>query len=345
MRYFYFCLFFFFFNDTATTEIYTLSYTTLFRSLVHEAGRQLTDGREPLALGHLVLGVLELVELAPRLRVQARVVERERELVGGRLDQRHLCVGEGRRRGAPERQRDDDAAARLQRHAHEAARAFVLHDRPRGRPEVRRGRHVRHARRLAGGGHAADQAFADGQHGVDRAHPRRQPALAAQVQRLAIGREQVQARHFVTGHVGEGVQRQPQRLLEIERAVEGLRDGAQHARVRLDHRRRLEVAAHERAELLLLPVGEVDEVEGVAVHVGAYEDRDDLEGALSLADRQRDLRDGGGRHRAVRAHLHAGLAQIHGRRVPAVAAVLGHAHRQRHARARGDTALGDPRGG
>src|SRR5205807_9516995 len=26
--------FFFFFNDTATTEIYTLSYTTLFRSLV-----------------------------------------------------------------------------------------------------------------------------------------------------------------------------------------------------------------------------------------------------------------------------------------------------------------------
>src|SRR5690242_21948840 len=27
------CLFFFFFNDTATTEIYTLSLTTLFRSL------------------------------------------------------------------------------------------------------------------------------------------------------------------------------------------------------------------------------------------------------------------------------------------------------------------------
>src|SRR5690349_24942160 len=26
------CVFFFFFNDTATTEIYTLSYTTLFRS-------------------------------------------------------------------------------------------------------------------------------------------------------------------------------------------------------------------------------------------------------------------------------------------------------------------------
>src|SRR2546422_2763252 len=31
--------FFFFFNDTATTEIYTLSYTTLFRSLVAHARR------------------------------------------------------------------------------------------------------------------------------------------------------------------------------------------------------------------------------------------------------------------------------------------------------------------
>src|SRR3712207_6902090 len=32
------CVFFFFFNDTATTEIYTLSYTTLFRSLKHFTG-------------------------------------------------------------------------------------------------------------------------------------------------------------------------------------------------------------------------------------------------------------------------------------------------------------------
>src|SRR2546429_3745512 len=29
-------LLFFFFNDTATTEIYTLSYTTLFRSKLHQ---------------------------------------------------------------------------------------------------------------------------------------------------------------------------------------------------------------------------------------------------------------------------------------------------------------------
>src|SRR5471032_1294213 len=32
--YFYFRSFFFFFNDTATTEIYTFPYTTLFRSFI-----------------------------------------------------------------------------------------------------------------------------------------------------------------------------------------------------------------------------------------------------------------------------------------------------------------------
>src|SRR2546427_1200047 len=36
---------FFFFNDTATTEIYTLSYTTLFRSPLPDVG-----GADPLAL-------------------------------------------------------------------------------------------------------------------------------------------------------------------------------------------------------------------------------------------------------------------------------------------------------
>src|SRR2546425_12047385 len=40
------CSFFFFFNDTATTEIYTLSYTTLFRSTnpnVYAAGDVIGD--------------------------------------------------------------------------------------------------------------------------------------------------------------------------------------------------------------------------------------------------------------------------------------------------------------
>src|SRR5690349_22214903 len=44
---------FFFFNGTATTEIYTLSYTTLFRSLVlHHVDR---DARAPVLDGHRVV--------------------------------------------------------------------------------------------------------------------------------------------------------------------------------------------------------------------------------------------------------------------------------------------------
>src|SRR5436190_9905765 len=42
---------FFFFNDTATTEIYTLSYTTLFRSRRREGFRP-ACGRQRSVLGH-----------------------------------------------------------------------------------------------------------------------------------------------------------------------------------------------------------------------------------------------------------------------------------------------------
>src|SRR5438034_7497883 len=45
-------LFFFFFNDTATTEIYTLSYTTLFRSLAHDRVVSLREAaHEVVAMG------------------------------------------------------------------------------------------------------------------------------------------------------------------------------------------------------------------------------------------------------------------------------------------------------
>src|SRR2546422_6802588 len=45
--------YFFFFNDTATTEIYTFPYTTLFRSHeIEAAGKPLAGGRR----GHLAAG-------------------------------------------------------------------------------------------------------------------------------------------------------------------------------------------------------------------------------------------------------------------------------------------------
>src|SRR5438034_3682057 len=51
--------FFFFFNDTATTEIYTLSYTTLFRSVNWPLGEtqtlpQLMSGVPPASTSRLV---------------------------------------------------------------------------------------------------------------------------------------------------------------------------------------------------------------------------------------------------------------------------------------------------
>src|SRR6267142_6263410 len=40
-------IFFFFFNDTATTEIYTLSYTTLFRSGPRAGRRRVATAKRP----------------------------------------------------------------------------------------------------------------------------------------------------------------------------------------------------------------------------------------------------------------------------------------------------------
>src|SRR2546425_1790262 len=65
---------FFFFNDTATTEIYTLSYTTLFRSLV--------EPHQPLVPAFAALGLdVALVGHAlPAARPQAVDAEPARQL-------------------------------------------------------------------------------------------------------------------------------------------------------------------------------------------------------------------------------------------------------------------------
>src|SRR2546421_12323469 len=44
---------FFFFNDTATTEIYTLSYTTLFRSLHGREGEATVDEYQGARVGRV----------------------------------------------------------------------------------------------------------------------------------------------------------------------------------------------------------------------------------------------------------------------------------------------------
>src|SRR5256885_17272489 len=52
--------FFFFFNDTATTEIYTLSYTTLFRSAARLGDQpDLEPARLAVHLGHREAGAVD----------------------------------------------------------------------------------------------------------------------------------------------------------------------------------------------------------------------------------------------------------------------------------------------
>src|SRR5215204_7609891 len=85
-------LFFFFFNDTATTEIYTLSYTTLFRSRPSvdvtrvDGSLAPTDGRDLRRGEH---GRRHRLEVERRDRVAERVPHR-----GATLHGRHRCEHE-----------------------------------------------------------------------------------------------------------------------------------------------------------------------------------------------------------------------------------------------------------
>ena len=88
--------------------------------LVGDAAGQRSDGREPLGLDHFGLCAPQVVELLPRLAVEAGVVQRESDLVGGALQQRHLFVGERIRSPPPERERSEDPVAGADRHADEA---------------------------------------------------------------------------------------------------------------------------------------------------------------------------------------------------------------------------------
>src|SRR2546425_11196152 len=63
-------LLFFFFNDTATTEIYTLPYTTLFRSYRHVASHWIEMQQALVAM--IIGGVLEF---HPRLRSEEHTSE------------------------------------------------------------------------------------------------------------------------------------------------------------------------------------------------------------------------------------------------------------------------------
>ena len=62
--------------------------------LVGDPGGQLADGGELLGVDQLGLRAAQLFEAVHRLRVEARVVERDADLIGGRLHQRYLALAE-----------------------------------------------------------------------------------------------------------------------------------------------------------------------------------------------------------------------------------------------------------
>src|SRR5438876_10674741 len=76
----------------------------------------------------------KLLELAARLGGEAGVVEREPDLVGGRLEERDLAPLEAVEDLAADRERADDPAADVDRHADETPDALAP-DRGSGRRE------------------------------------------------------------------------------------------------------------------------------------------------------------------------------------------------------------------
>ena len=205
--------------------------------LVRDAARQLADRGQPLGPHHVGVRAAQVLELQARLGVQARVVEGQADLVGARLEQRDLLVAEAILGLPAERERAQDAVARADRHAQEAADAVGGHRGPRGGQEIVRAPGLVHAPHAPGGGHAADEALADGQHLVDLAEAIREAALTAQQEHLAVGGDEVKARDLVTGDVREGAERLLDDLVEIERAAHRLGHRAKDLQV-TDQRRR-----------------------------------------------------------------------------------------------------------
>src|SRR5205814_5170591 len=83
------CSFFFFFNDTAPTELYTLSHTTLFRSLAvyHREPHRFTDPdiRAGRVLANLMAAAMTTMELAEEQR-------HRRDRKSTRLNSSHLGI-------------------------------------------------------------------------------------------------------------------------------------------------------------------------------------------------------------------------------------------------------------
>src|SRR5262245_8752078 len=298
--------------------------------LVREACGQLADRRELLALDQLRLGRLEVLELAPRRRVELGVLQGQADLVRARFDERDLTLGERLARPAAERERAEDAPAAADRHAHESVNAFLRDGSSGGRQEIGRLADVRPVQGLAGGSHAADEALADRQGGVDLAQPRTQAAVAAKVQGRAVGRQQMEARDLMPGDVGERVESDAEHLVDVERRADGLADAVQDPDVGLHvDGRRARGTADQLAEQPQPLVVAILEMERIAIGVGAHEHRRHDEPGVAVGKRDGQARRAPGVAGAIRLHLDARGAEVDRGRLPLGAVLLANANRQR----------------
>src|SRR5262249_54285249 len=123
--------------------------------------------------------------------------------------------------------RAEDATVATDGNGHEAADALELDDATRGWQEVGRRRHVVENHALSIGGHTPDESFAGREQFVDLAQRVGGAAIAAQAELTAVGREQMQARDLVTGHLREDIEGRLENVVDVDRSAQRGGDSVQ----------------------------------------------------------------------------------------------------------------------
>src|SRR3990172_1672958 len=185
-------------------------------------------------MDQLGLGAAELLQLARELGGERGVVERQADLVGRRLEERHLLLGERVRRLPAERERSEDPVPRPDGDGDEALDPLRLHHGARGGQEVRRCLNIFHHQGAALGRRVADQPLAEGKRQVHVSEPGGEAPVTPEDERVAVGSEEVEGGELVPRHLREGRERFLQDLLKIKGAADRRRHGAEDGQMPAD---------------------------------------------------------------------------------------------------------------
>src|SRR3972149_4088779 len=185
-------------------------------------------------MDQLGLGAAELLQLAPELGVEPGVVERQADLVGCRLEERHLLLGERVRRLPAERERSEDPVPRPDGDGDEALDPLRLHHGARGGQEVRRCLNIFHHQGARLGPRVADPPLAEGKRQVHVSEPGGEAPVTPEDERVAVGSEEVEGGELVPRYLREGRERFLQDLLKIKGAADRRRHGAEDGQMPAD---------------------------------------------------------------------------------------------------------------